>query len=156
MQKYELLYIVPAKHTEDELKGLTEKIGTIISTTGCAITETHVLGRRKLAYPIKHERNGYYIMVTFDAEKPVIEKMDKALRLSPDLLRHLIIKKDPRLTEMPEFAESGEIVRKDRGEEAPRGRAVKPKRPPVKEKKEKVVMEDLDKKLDEILTEEME
>ena len=54
MQKYELLYIVPAKYTEDELKKLTGKVGEIVAKTGGAVTETIVLGKRKLADPIQH------------------------------------------------------------------------------------------------------
>ena len=153
MQKYELLYIIPAKYTEDEVKGLTDKIGMMISNTGGTIEETKVLGRRKFAYEIDHIKNGYYIMVNFEAEQAAIEKMDKTLRLSPDLMRHLLVKKDPKLTKVPEFAESGEIVQK-KTDDSDQKKAPRVHRAPVKEK-EKLTMKDLDKKIDDILTEEI-
>lgn len=158
--KYELMYVVPAKYTEDELKGLSGKIEKILSANGSTKQQSVVLGRRKLAYPIKHTRNGFYVMVDFEAESVAVDKMNQALRLSPDILRHLIIQKDPLLKGIPEFADSGEIIaKKERSEEerpgsrdrkaAPRARRA-PARPA-----EALTMKDLDKKLDEILTEEV-
>ena len=157
MQKYELLYIVPAKYTEDELKKLTGKVGEIVAKTGGAVTETIVLGKRKLAYPIQHVRYGYYVLVHLDAEKDVVEKLNRTLRLTTELRRHLIIVKDPHLTKIPEFADSGDIIRAERDARGSRDRkrvpARRPMAAPVAQKD--VNMEDLDKKLDEILTEEV-
>jgi len=157
MQKYELLTIVPAKYTEEELKKLSDKVGEIVTKTGGTVTETIVLGKRKLAYPIQHARYGYYVMVNFDAEKDVIANINRTLSLTTELLRHLVIVKDPRITKLPEFADSGDIVRQDREERGGgRDRRRAPRKPmgqaPVGKKD--VNMAELDKKLDEILTEE--
>ena len=156
MQKYELLYIVPAKYTEEELKGLSEKVGTIVSQSGVNILETTILGKRKLAYPINHLKYGHYVLIDLEAEEDVIEKLNRTLRLTTELLRHIIIVKDPTLTKIPDFAESGEIVKAER-EDSERRERRRPARKPVQVpvKKQDVNMDDLDKKLDEILTEEV-
>lgn len=156
MQKYELLYIVPAKYTEEELKGFSEKVGSIVSQTGAKILETTVLGKRKLAYPIKHLKYGHYVLVDLEAEKDVIENLNRALRLTTELLRHLVIVKDPSLTDIPDFADSGEIVKAEREDSERRERRRPIRKPaPIPAKKKDVNMDDLDKKLDEILTEEV-
>jgi small subunit ribosomal protein S6 len=157
MQKYELLYIIPAKFTEDELKGMSDKVGKIVTANGGADLKTTVLGRRKLAYPVSHVRNGYYVMTDFNAEEAAVSKIDQSLRLSTEVLRHLIVAKDPLLTKIPEFAADGEIIAKREGEDdrsrpkmAPRER-----RPAPVREKDKLTSAQLDEKIDEMLTEEV-
>lgn len=150
MEKYELLYILPAKYTEEELKAMTEKIGSLATNAGATITATHDMGKRKLAYPITHVRHGHYILVHFDAEPAVVNKLNEMFRLSTDLLRHLIVKRDPYLTNIPTLIEDERGV----DEERPAMAAAKPTQAPVAADPS-ITMEDLDKKLDEILTEEV-
>ena len=58
MEKFEFLYILPAKFTEAEVGGLKDKIAGIITSAGGKATETRDLGKRRLAYPINHVRHG--------------------------------------------------------------------------------------------------
>ncbi|MBI4457565.1 30S ribosomal protein S6 [Candidatus Uhrbacteria bacterium] len=156
-KQYELLFIIPAKHTDDEVSKLTEKVAAIATSAGAKVVEKHMLGKQKLAYPIQHVRYGHYVLVNFDAETPVVAKLNEMLRLSTDILRHLIVVRDPKITKMPRLINYDEI-RVDRDEEtaAPRMSApavqAKPSAPKVEDK---VIMAELDKKLDEILAEEV-
>jgi small subunit ribosomal protein S6 len=157
MEKYELLYILPAKYTDAEIKGLAEKIGGIVTGAGGKIAETHDLGRRRLSYPIQHVRQGHYVLVHFEAETPVVGKLNETFRLSTDILRHLIIRRDPHITKIPTLVDHEEI-RTERDEEGPRQmqrRAPPPQMVRKAPEAAPVTMEDLDKKLDEILTEEV-
>lgn len=154
MEKYELLYIIAAKYTDSEIEALMEKIKGLVTSAGGSVTEMHNLGRRKLAYPINHVRNGNYVLVYFSAETSVLAKLNETLRLSADVLRHIVVTKSPYLTKIPSFAEITEIRRED--DEAPRPRQMAPIQAPVAAKAAAPVsMEDLDKKLDQILTEEV-
>ncbi len=153
MEKYELLYLLPAKYTEDELKQMSEKINGIVTAAGGAVSETHQLGRRKLAYPIGNVRVGNYVLSFFDAEQAVVAKLNEMLRLSADVLRFFIVQKEPAISKIPAFVE--EEPRRVRAEEQP----ARPPAPPMQQQplppKEKINMADLDKKLDEILTEDI-
>lgn len=155
MTQYELLYIIPAKHTEDEIKAIVAKIDGISKALGANVTATHDLGKRKLAYPIQHVRTGHYVLVHYDAETAVTPKLNETLRLSTDILRHLIIKRDKHLTKIPSFAE--EEARRERDEEQSQYRepahAVPAPRPAAPA--QAMSMEELDKKIDDILTEEV-
>jgi small subunit ribosomal protein S6 len=158
MEKYELLYIIAAKFTDKEIEALMEKINGMVTSIGGKVTESMNLGRRKLAYPISHVRNGNYVLVHFDAEPAVMAKLNDVLRLSADILRHLITVKSPHLTKVPNFAELVEI--RTEGEEAAapqmRPRQMAPRAAaPKAAAGAPVTMEDLDKKLDQILTEEV-
>lgn len=167
MEKYELLYILPAKFTEEELKPLAEKIKAIVENHGGEVTEEHYMGKRKLAYPIKHIRVGHYYLIIFNADTPVIAKINATLRLTADLLRHLIVKRDPYIQGVPKLAEEMHIVQRERGDRGkdrrrgPSDRQAKPA-PAESDKpaqkpaaKEAITIDDLDKKLDKILTDDI-
>ncbi len=152
MEKYELLYIIAAKYTDAEIETLMGKIKSLVASAGGNVTEMHNLGRRKLAYPISHVRNGNYVLAYFEAEPSALAKLNEMLRLSADVLRHLVVARSPYLTKIPSFAELTEI-RTD-GEE-PRPRPAAPIQQAPVAPQTPVTMEELDKKLDEILTEEV-
>lgn len=153
MRKYEIIYIVPSKYTDAELDGVVGKVNGILKESGAELSDTYQLGKRRLAYPIDHQRNGSYMLTHFEAEPKSLLKMDQTLRLTDEVLRHMIVERDPLLTQMPSFNETDER----RGEESRaherRTAPAAPKSAPTKPKD--VNMEELDKKLDEILTEEV-
>ena len=155
MEKYELLYIIAAKYTDAEIEGLMEKIKGLVTSAGGNVTEMHNLGRRKLAYPISHVRNGNYVLAYFEAEPEMLAKLNETLRLNADVLRHLVTARSPYLTKIPSFAELTEI----RDDSEPQQRQQARPIPPVVQAPaipaQPVTMEELDKKLDEILTEEV-
>ncbi|MDD5252173.1 MAG: 30S ribosomal protein S6 [Patescibacteria group bacterium] len=151
MQKYELLFILPAKYTDAELVEMSNKVKGICENTGVKVTETHHLGRRRLAYPIKNVRNGNYILFYFESDAAAAAKLNDVLRLTTDILRHLVTTRDPHLTKIPSLVE--EEPRRDRDRDERPARFERPAPPPPP--KEKVNIEELDKKLDQILTEEI-
>lgn len=154
MEKYELLLILPAKYTDPELAEMAGKLKGIIAAAGANVAETHDLGRRKLAYPINNVRNGNYFLFFLEAETPVVAKLNEMLRLSTDILRYLLTIRDEKITKIPSFAE--EEMRRERAEAAPAPRPLPPPPPPVPlQVKDKITMEELDKKLDEILTDDI-
>lgn len=158
MENYELLYVLPAKYTEGELTELTNKIGGIITALGAKISETHNLGSRRLSYPIQKERNGVYILTYFSAETSAMHKMNETLRLSTDLLRHLIVTRNPAATFLPNFTEMEaelQAKRRARNQDERGSFATIPASAAPVAATAPVSMEDLDKKLDEMLTEEV-
>jgi len=155
MEKYELLYIIPAKYTDAEIASLMEKINGIVVGAGATVAETHNLGKRKLAYPIDHVRQGNYILAYLEADKSVIAKLNDVLRLSIDILRHIIVVRDPFLKNIPSIIEieerrneEGELIRRSSSAPAQQRTQAAPV-------KEAMSIAELDKKLDEILTEEV-
>lgn len=160
---YELLYILPMKFAGEEQETIIEKVNKIIKDQDCKITHNKVFGKQKLAYPIKKVHQGVYILIEFDGEKSAVQKINNVLKLTPEVLRHLIVTKK-KLTEeeiakqkkrkerlvKQEKQGKDEAIRKQVEEiKEDKREAVKPAED--KEKKEKVSLEDLDKKLDEIL-----
>jgi small subunit ribosomal protein S6 len=94
MTRYELLYIIPTSFTDDEVGTVETKVGGVLAKYQANVESTRRLGKFKLAYPIKHQRHGHYVMVLFTAERPMMAKIDEQLRITDEVLRHLILRAD--------------------------------------------------------------
>jgi small subunit ribosomal protein S6 len=88
---YEIMSIIPPKFSDSEIEGVVANIEKLFTAAGAKIEKTTNLGKIKLAYPIDHVRFGTYVLtyVTVDGEK--VQKIDQDLRLSEEVLRHLIV-----------------------------------------------------------------
>lgn len=95
MANYEVMFIIdPA--LEDEKKDATiETVKTIIEADG-EVEKVDVWGMRKLAYPIQKKNEGYYVVVEFKAGSELPKELDRRLKISDNVMRHLIINKDEK------------------------------------------------------------
>lgn len=161
-KKYDFLYIVPAKYTDKEIPKINELIAKTIKDNGAQIIEEEILGRRKIAYPIKQSRYGYFVNQTIAAKPADLEKINKELRILPEILRFQITEFIPKSKTAPIETQTTEISPKEA--QIDQEEILKPTKPiteaaelkPEISKKPKVALEDLDKKLDEILKEGIE
>ncbi len=90
--RYELLYIIPTTFTDEEVGTIEQKIAALFTKVGATIESIKRLGKFRLAYAIKTQRHGHYVMVMFTSEHSVVAKLDELLRITPEVLRHLIIR----------------------------------------------------------------
>lgn len=144
---YELLYLISNKFSEDEVKPIIEKIGSLILSNQGQITKNEELGKKRLAYPIKGFRFGYYNLVEFDMPGVNLTNLDRALRLMGEVLRHQIVVKIVKT--VAQLEEDRKIAAKIAARNMAEEKTAKEK---VKETdKDKVDLKDLDAKLDKIL-----
>ena len=154
MQKYELLYILPTKYTDEEITGVIAKLTEEMKVSGVNIIRAEQAGKLKLAYPIRHQRYGYYVIASIEAEFETLKKLQTYLKMNLEILRSAIYKASSARAAAATFAlkELGEITPDSR---PPMVREKKfipsaPVSAPVAEKP-KMSMEELDQKLDKIL-----
>jgi ribosomal protein S6 len=164
---YELLYIVSIKHIEADLQKVRDAVAAIITNHGGAITRDEVLAKQRLAYPIKHVHQGTYVVVECDITPDQVKEVTDQLGIMPELLRHMMMTCKPLSAK--EREQEQRVVAALAEEQAQRMQARPDMAQPamrtqpvveevvVKEKveKPKTSLQDLDKKLDEILTEEV-
>ncbi len=105
MAKYELIYALPAKYTEEEIKEIKAKITSELEKFGLAISRNDEVGKIKLGYPMQHVRHGHYVLVVFETEPSVIAKLNDYLRLNSDVLRHQVTRFDPALKPITALAD---------------------------------------------------
>ena len=92
MRTYELMMIHRPEMAEPDVRSEIGAVESTIADTG-KVRETDFWGKRRFAYEIKHVNEGYYSVVTFDAEEgPLVDALDRALSLSDTVIRHKIIR----------------------------------------------------------------
>jgi len=95
MAKYELLYTLPAKFTEDEIAQKKRSIADELVKLGVSVARNDEIGKIRLAYPIRHVRHGHYVLADLEVEPSALSKVNDFLRLHADVLRHQIVKPEP-------------------------------------------------------------
>jgi small subunit ribosomal protein S6 len=144
---YEMLYIVPNKFSEDELKPIVENINQTIKKQGGEITHEETWGKKRLAYPINHNNYGYYQLVEFDLEGKKLSKLNDLIRMSAEILRHQIVVKKKLSEEEIQKAKESQKKQAEKKEE----KKIEEEKIKTEEKKGSVKLKDLDEKLDKIL-----
>jgi len=143
---YELLYIVSGKFTEDEVKPIHEKTKKLIEKKGGAITYSEEWGKKRLAYPIKHQPYGYYLLYEYDSPGEKLREINDALKITSEIIRFQIVKKSI-VTEIEKAKKAADVTRKIKQEIKETKEMERPKQTKTK----KVDLKDLDEKLDKIL-----
>ena len=92
MRDYELIVIVSPEVPEEELPTQIDKISEFITNKGGSVTEVERWGKRKLAYPINHLREGNYVLTRFKLEPGTAAELEANLRISERILRHLLVR----------------------------------------------------------------
>jgi len=92
VREYEVMYIV--KPVEEEaFEALVAKFDNLITANGGTVEKTDRWGKKRLAYEIKDFIDGIYVLVTFNAEAKAVKELDRVMKITDDILRHMIIRK---------------------------------------------------------------
>ena len=92
MRKYEIMYILRADLDEAQRKEVMDKLAKILTDNGGKVEETsEAMGLRELAYPIKEQSKGYYVVLKVSMDNKAINEFNRLVRINPSVLRHLIV-----------------------------------------------------------------
>ena len=94
MNTYETIYISPAEISQEKIETTLEKVKAIITRGNGKILSAELWGRRKLAYPIKHNRDGFYSYLLFTAPAETPSLLDRHFRVTDTILRGLTVSID--------------------------------------------------------------
>ncbi len=96
LHQYELVYVLQPELDDEGIKALGERINQVVERHGGSILSTEPWGRRQLAYPIKKFMEGYYVLHHVAMLPEGTDEVERVLRLSEDVLRYLLIRKDKK------------------------------------------------------------
>lgn len=91
MRKYEMIFIQNPSLDEEAVNANIEKFKGIIENGGGSVDNVDVWGKRKLAYEINKVNEGFYTLVNFTASPELPKELDRVLRITDGIMRHIIV-----------------------------------------------------------------
>ncbi len=92
MNKYETIMIINANLDEAATKATIDKFITLIGENG-TVESTEEWGKKKLAYPIQKQSEGYYTLVNFTSNPEFIDELERIYNITDEVIKHIVIKK---------------------------------------------------------------
>ncbi len=94
MYAYEVAVVVRADLSDQDRSAQVETFKSWITAQGGSITQIDHWGRRRLAYPISKQRDGYYLLMKAEMPASALGEIERSLRISENVLRFLITRQD--------------------------------------------------------------
>jgi small subunit ribosomal protein S6 len=94
LRDYELVVIISPEVANEAADGVMEGVSRFITSNGGTVVAVEPWGKRKLAYPIKHFMEGSYVLSRFKMQPKFTKQLEANLRISEDVLRHLLVRLD--------------------------------------------------------------
>lgn len=97
MRPYEVMIILEPGLDDEAVRALVERFSQTISAHGATVGRVDHWGRRRLAYEIRHNREGYYILIEAGGPPGALGELDRLLLLTDEVLRHKVIRVPDRV-----------------------------------------------------------
>ena len=94
MKKYESCIIIVPTLTDDEIQGVIAGVKEKITATGGVVISTDDMGKKKLAYEIKKNSEGYYVLFNFEIEPTQIAELERYFRIKDEIIKFIVVRKD--------------------------------------------------------------
>ena len=93
MKKYELVFIIKPME-EEATQAIITKFETMVVNHGGVMTKIDRWGKRRLAYLVKDFAEGYYCIFRFTGKPETVAELNRVMKITDDILRHMIVKED--------------------------------------------------------------
>ena len=113
-QSYEVMLILKNAGTEEDQKALASEIDELIKKIDGVVGRSQHIGRRKLAYEINHQTEGYYYLVRFEAPSSGIHELERAFQLHEQIVRYMVLTADNAPLEEPIFQQEASEAARER------------------------------------------
>jgi len=110
LRDYEVLYIVRADLDDEKVQDAVRRVNRLIERAGGTVEGTNVWGKRKLAYEVKHQKEGAYVLQDFQLNPDRVPELESSLKITEEVLRHLIVRKPEKVVATPVSPPPAEVV----------------------------------------------
>lgn len=97
MTKYEIIFIVRPDLPEEELSKLITQMEGAVSNSGGKVEKVEKMGRRRLAYRVKRQREGFYVLFTLEGGGETIREFERRLKVTDSVIKFLTVRMDEQL-----------------------------------------------------------
>jgi len=94
MRNYEIMFIVNPNATEEEIDKINAQIENIITSGGGTINKIEKMGKRRLAYEVDKQREGYYVLFAIVANGDIIKECERRLRVMDAVIKYITVRTD--------------------------------------------------------------
>lgn len=89
---YETIMIINSNLEEATIRATIEKFESLINANG-KVESTEEWGKKKLAYPIEKQNEGYYVLVNFTSNPEFIDELSRIYNITDEVIKHIVVKK---------------------------------------------------------------
>lgn len=91
MNKYESVIIINPSVDEEKVKSLVDRFSELINKSG-KVEKVDTLGKKKLAYEVKKNKEGIYVVLYFEAEPSLIAELERNYRITDEVIKFIVVK----------------------------------------------------------------
>ena len=95
MRKYEIVFIIKSLE-DDATNAVIEKFEKLIAANGGTIDKEDRWGKKRLAYEIKKESEGFYVIFYVTCEPACVDECDRVMKITEEILKHMIVRSDEK------------------------------------------------------------
>ena len=125
-RQYELVYILPPDTTEQQVTELHGQIEAVVTRLNGAFDRTENWGRKRLAYEIGHNKEGFYVLEVINGSGELMKELDRRLKVMDQVIRHMVV----RVDEEKKVVERTQTKRRTESERRRVKRGLPPQRQP--------------------------
>ncbi len=114
---YEVLFALSLKNGEETAQATSERLKGLIEANA-EIVAVDVWGKRRLAYPINYEKEGYYVLIYFKSAPDFVAELTRVLGITEDALRYIVLSVDEKKQTIGVKGSAPEVIEVDEEEEA--------------------------------------
>ncbi len=93
MNKYESVIIINPNLETESIKALIEKFSNLINNNG-KVSSVEEIGKKKLAYEIKKNKEGYYVVFKFESKPEEIAELERVYRITDEVIKFIVVKEE--------------------------------------------------------------
>lgn len=94
VRSYEIMLIIRPELEEEAVQAVIDRVTKIITSANGEVTNVDQWGKRKLAYEIKDNTEGFYVVIDFNADNEATTEVERVLRITDEVLRFLLVRKE--------------------------------------------------------------
>ena len=135
MRKYEIIFIIRPDATEEDIAKLIAQFEGVVTGAGGKIERVEKLGRRRLAYRVKRQREGFYVLFVLEGNGGTVHELERRFKVTDTVIKFLTVRIDEELkrAERRKAIRTKQEVRRGRSRPKPAGPPPQAAPPPTAE-----------------------
>ena len=105
MRKYEIIFVVKPDVTEEDIGKLITQMEGVVTASGGTIDKVEKMGRRRLAYRVARQREGFYILFLASGSGDMVKEFERRLKVADAVIKYMTVRVDEDLERVAKYKE---------------------------------------------------